>query len=65
MGVSKNRGENPKIDGEIMEKPLWKMDDLGGKPTIFGSTSKSPYHGIYPTHGDFHVKKNPERRGAN
>ena len=39
MGVSKNRGKTPKMDGEnngTPEKPI-KMDDLGGNPTIFGS----------------------------
>ena len=33
MGVSKNRG-TPKWMVKIMEHPI-KMDDLGGKPTIF------------------------------
>ena len=38
MGVSKNRRENPpKWMVKIMENPI-KMDDLGGKPTIFGNT---------------------------
>jgi len=36
MGVSKNRG-TPKWMVKIMENPI-KMDDLGGKPTIFGNT---------------------------
>ena len=36
MGVSKNRG-TPKWMVKIMEIPI-KMDDLGGKPTIFGNT---------------------------
>ena len=35
MGVSKNRG-TPKWMVKIMENPI-KMDDLGGKPTIFGN----------------------------
>ena len=35
MGVSKNRG-TPKWMVKIMENPI-KMDDLGGKPTIFGT----------------------------
>ena len=35
MGVSKNRGGPPKWMVKIMENP---MDDLGGKPTIFGNT---------------------------
>ena len=34
MGVSKNRGI-PKWMVKIMENPI-KMDDLGGKPTIWG-----------------------------
>ena len=36
MGVSKNRG-TPKWMVKIMENPI-KMDDLGGKPMIFGNT---------------------------
>jgi len=36
MGVSKNWG-TPKWMVKIMENPI-KMDDLGGKPTIFGNT---------------------------
>ena len=28
MGVSKDRGKNPKMDGENRENPI-KMDDLG------------------------------------
>ena len=35
VGVSKNRG-TPKRMVKIMENPI-KMDDLGGKPTIFGN----------------------------
>ena len=35
MGVSKNSG-TPKWMVNIMENPI-KMDDLGGKPTIFGN----------------------------
>ena len=38
-------GGNPKIGGKppkwmvkIMENPIFCMDDLGGKPTIFGNT---------------------------
>ena len=37
MGVSKNRGKTPKWMVKIMEIPM-QMDDLGGKPTIFGNT---------------------------
>ena len=36
MGVSKNRG-TPKMDGENNRNPYFLMDDLGGKPTIFGN----------------------------
>ena len=36
MGVSKNRGY-PKMDGENNGKPYFLMDDLGGKPIIFGN----------------------------
>ena len=35
MGLSKNRA-TPKWMVKIMENPI-KMDDLGGKPTIFGN----------------------------
>ena len=35
MGVSKNSG-TPKWMVKIMENSI-KMDDLGGKPTIFGN----------------------------
>jgi len=37
VGVSNNRGKNPKMDGENHGKPYEQMDDLG-KPTIFGNT---------------------------
>ena len=30
-------GGNPKMDGENNGKPYFLMDDLGGKPTIFGN----------------------------
>ena len=33
---SKNRGGSPKWMVKIIENPI-KMDDLGGKPTIFGN----------------------------
>ena len=34
MGVSKNSGNTPKMDGEYNGKPYFSMDDLGGKTTI-------------------------------
>ena len=37
LGVSKNRGVSPKMDGENNGKPYFLMDDLGGYPTIFGN----------------------------
>jgi len=37
MDVSKNRGKTPKMDGENNGKAYFLMDDLGGKPTIFGN----------------------------
>ena len=36
VDVSKNRGKTPKMDGENHGKPYEQMDDLGGKPIIFG-----------------------------
>ena len=32
MGVSKNRGKTPKMDGENHGKPYEQMDDLGENP---------------------------------
>ena len=32
VGVSKNRGVSPKMDGENTGKPYFLMDDSGGKP---------------------------------
>ncbi len=32
LDVSKNRGKNPKMDGENNGKPHEQMDDLGGFP---------------------------------
>ncbi len=38
MGVSKNRGNYPKMDGENNGKPYEQIHDLGGKTTpIFGN----------------------------
>ena len=41
MDVSKNRGKNPKMDGENNGKPYEQMDDLGGKTPLFLETSIS------------------------
>ena len=56
---SKNRGVSPKLDGENNGKPYFLMDDLGGKPTIFGwessvpiIDSKSAGKGCYPNTRD-------------
>ena len=39
MGVSKNRGKTPKMDGLFYNgKPVIKMDDLGFSPLFFGLT---------------------------
>ena len=35
LGVSKNRGKTPKMDGENNGKPYFLMDDLGGKTPLF------------------------------
>ena len=37
MGVFPKMGESPEMDGENTGKPYFLMDDLGGKPTIFGN----------------------------
>jgi len=37
MGVSKNRGGSPKMDGENNGKPNFLMDALGVITTIFGN----------------------------
>ena len=42
MGVSKNRGRPPKMDGENNgSKPYEQMDDLGGFPPMFGGPPRS------------------------
>ena len=39
MGVEpKIGGVSPEMDGENNGKPYEQMDDLGGKPIIFGNT---------------------------
>ena len=49
MGVSKNRGKTPKMDGENNGKPYEQMDDLGGfTPPIFGSTPMYLLNNLHP-----------------
>ncbi len=43
MGVSKNRGKTPKMDGLFHGKPYEQMDDLRGKNTIFGNIHIHPW----------------------
>ena len=38
IGVSKNTGKTPKMDGLFHGKPYFLMDDLGVKNSIFGNT---------------------------
>ena len=38
MGVSKNRGKHPKMDGENNGNPYFLMDDLGGFNPLFSET---------------------------
>ena len=38
IGVSKNRGVSPKLDGENNGKPYEQMDDLGGFNPLFSET---------------------------
>ena len=45
-GVSKNRYSTPKRMVKIMENPI-RMDDLGGKPTIFGNIQMNPTKTAY------------------
>ena len=40
----------PKMDGENNGQPYFLMDDLGGKPTIFGSTSIYLLGGVFRWH---------------
>ena len=44
-GVAKNNGTPKWI--VYKGKPYEKMDDLGGKPTIFGNIHKDPYERTY------------------
>ena len=49
MGVSKNRGKTPKMDGVYNGKPYEQMDDLGGFYTpIFGNTHIVYGKGTWP-----------------
>ena len=41
-GCFQNRGKTPKMDGEKNGKPYFLMDDLGGKPIIFGNIQVIP-----------------------
>ena len=53
MDVSKHRGKTPKMDGENNGNPYEQMDDLGGKPTIFGNThmvSSQDHPHLYISH---------------
>ena len=46
MGVDpKIRGVSPKMDGLFHGKPYEQMDDLGGKPTIFGNIHMVSFQG--------------------
>ena len=38
MGVSKNRGKTPKMDGLFHGKPYEQMDDLGFSPYFWFNT---------------------------
>jgi len=45
MGVfPKIGGKPPKMDGENHGKPLFFMDDLGGKPPVFGHTQGNTWN---------------------
>ena len=63
-------GKTPKIDGENNGKTPMKNGMIWGENPLFSVQHPNPHTmgsiqpmGIF--HGDFHVKKNPERRGAN
>ena len=60
MGVSKNRGKNPKIDGENNGKPYFLMDDLGGNPLLSETSMESllvswQKNGTASPHGSSHL----------
>ena len=57
----KIRGKPPKLDGENNGKPYFLMDDLGGKPTIFGNIHISENDGPFEISGWSHGKKTPDR----
>ena len=44
MGVSKNRGKHPKMDGENKGTPYFLVDDFGGKNPYFW---KHPYEDLH------------------
>ena len=54
LGVSENGGKPPKWMVKIMEKPYFLMDDLGGKPTVFGNIQMMGFlFGISSSRGSF------------
>ena len=65
MGVSKNGGY-PKMDGENNGKPYFLMDDLGGKPIVFGNIHYFPRNGGENpnNHGRFFLLKNGSALGV-
>ena len=51
-------GKTPKMDGENNGKPPLKMDDLEGKPTIFGNIHIDPaIFGTIPVGGKVRFRK--------
>ena len=54
MGVSKNRGKIPKMDGENNGKPYEQMDDLG-IPLIFGNAHIFPRYFLAISNSKSHV----------
>ena len=60
MGVSKNRGKTPKMDGENNGKPYEQIDDLG-VPLFFGNTHLYIYIYLEPKWPLF-LKVNPPKQ---
>ena len=59
MGVSKNRGKTPKMDGLFHGKPYFQMDDLGGGP-IFLETPAYKYLKKFTfSYFSFQLRKGP------